>query len=73
MTDQEVITQTEPIAYSLNEQADWQISFIERLSMLSVNFQQLYDKMEEDTIKAISQCFVNLDIIQKKIQDEKGG
>ena len=73
MTDQEVITQTEPISYSLNEQADWQISFIERLSMLGVNFQQLYDKMEEDTIKAIGQCFVNLDIIQKKIQDEKGG
>jgi CHAT domain-containing protein len=72
MTDQETITH-QPIAYSLSEQADWQISFIERLSMLSVNFEQIYDKMQEDTIKAIGQCFINLDIIQKKIQDEKGG
>jgi hypothetical protein len=72
MTDQETITQ-EPIVYSLSEQADWQISFIERLSMLSVNFEQIYDKMHEDTIKAIGQCFRNLDTIQKKIQDEKGG
>jgi len=73
MTDQETITQAEPVVYSLNEQADWQISFIERLSTLSIDFGQIYDKMQEDTIRAIAQCFVNLDIIQKKIQHEKGG
>ena len=63
---------TEEDIYTLEDKADYQLSFIERMVALDTDHggQPLYDNMQEDLIRAVTQCFRNLDKIQRIIEKQ---
>lgn len=63
---------TEEEIYTLEDKADYQLTFIERMIALNTDHgeQPLYDNMQEDLIRAVTQCFTNLAKIQKAIEKQ---